>query len=131
LDVRQHHEALTRYVAAIEDAARPALRARWMDTSTLLVTGAAPPGHLVAVQVNADPGWRATQDGHEVPITQDKLGFVVLHPTPAATTQIELRFQGTLEQRIMAALCALAWIASLFAWWGRRFRLPSLPTRHA
>jgi hypothetical protein len=131
LDVRQHHEALTRYVAAIEDPARPALLARWIDTSTLAISGPAPPGQLVAVQVNADPGWRATQDGHEIPITQDKLGFVVLHPTPAATTRIELRFQGTLEQRIMAALCALAWIASLVAWWGRRFRLPSLPIRHA
>jgi uncharacterized membrane protein YfhO len=95
------------------------------------MTGPAPPGELVAVQVNADPGWRATQDGHGIPITQDKLGFVVLHPTPAATTRIELRFQGTLEQRIMAALCGLAWIACLVAWWGRRFRLPSLPTRHA
>ena len=84
------------------------------------MTGAAPPGHLVAVQVNADPGWRATQDGHEIPITQDKLGFVVLHPTPAATTQIELRFQGTLEQRLMAALCALAWIASLVAFFRTR-----------
>ena len=131
LDVRQHSEALTRYVAAIEDPARPALRTRWIDTSTLAMTGPAPPGELVAVQVNADPGWRATQDGHGIPITQDKLGFVVLHPTPAATMRIELRFQGTLEQRIMAALSALAWIACLVAWWGRRFRLPSLPTRHA
>ena len=120
LDVRQHREALTRYVAAIEDAARPALRARWIDTSGLAMTGPAPPGHLVAVQVNADPGWRATQDGHEIPITQDKLGFVVLHPAPAATTRIELRFQGTLEQRIMAALCALAWIASLVAFFRTR-----------
>ena len=51
---------------------------------------------------------------------RDKLGFVVLHPTPAATTQIELHSQGTLEQRIMAARCALAWIASLAAFFRTR-----------
>jgi hypothetical protein len=120
-DVARNHDALTRYVAAIDDPARPALHTRWTDTSTLAMSGAAPPGHLVAVQVNADPGWRATQDGREIPITQDKLGFVVLHPTPAAETRIELHFQGTLEQRIMAALCALAWAVSLFVFLGKRY----------
>jgi len=125
-DVREHHEALTRYVAAIDDPARPALQTRWIGTGTLEMTGPAPPGDLVAIQVNADPGWRATQDGHEIPITQDQLGFVVLHPTPAAATRIELRFRGTIEQRIMAAVSVLAWLACLFALWGRRFRLPTL-----
>jgi hypothetical protein len=119
-DVRRDHDALTRYVAAIDDPARPALLTRWTDTSTLAMTGPAPPGHVVAVQVNADPGWRATQDGREIPITQDTLGFIVLHPAPAAATRIELRFQGTLEQRMMAALCALAWIAALVAFLRRR-----------
>ena len=120
-DARDHHEALTRYVAAIDDPARPALHTQWIGTSALAMTGAAPPGDLVAIQVNADPGWRATQDGREIPITQDKLGFVVLHPSPAAATRIELRFRGTIEQRLMAAVSALAWLTSLFALfrWGR------------
>ena len=98
--------------------------------------GAARPGDVVAVQVNAAPGWRATQDGHEIPITEDRLGLVVLHPTPAAATRIDLRFRGTSEQRLMAALCILAWLVSLLALWGRRTqRVPRLPTffrtRHA
>jgi hypothetical protein len=125
-DVREHHEVLAPYVAAMVDPARPALQTRWIGTNTLEMTGPAPPGYLVAIQVNADPGWRATQDGHEIPITQDQLGFVVLHPTPAAATRIELRFRGTIEQRIMAAVSVLAWLACLFALWGRRFRLPTL-----
>ena len=119
-DPREHHEALTRYVAAIEDPSRPALRSQWIGTSTLAVAGAAPPGGLVAIQVNADPGWRATQDGHEISITADQLGFVVLHPTPAAATRIELRFRGTIEQRIMAVVSALAWLACLFAFFRTR-----------
>ena len=38
---------------------------------------------------------------------------------PAADTRIELRYRGTTGQSILAALCALAW-------WGRRFRLPTV-----
>ena len=91
------------------------------------MTGASLPGEVVSVQVNADPGWRATQDGHEIAITEDKLGFVVLHPSPAASTRMELHFAGTVEQRIMAAVSALTWLTCLLALWGRRFRLP----RHA
>ncbi|HEX7598329.1 MAG TPA: hypothetical protein VF518_08945, partial [Polyangia bacterium] len=103
-DVSAHQDVLARYVAAIEDSSRPALDSRWIDTNTFAVTGPAPPGTLVAIQVNADPGWRATQDGREIAITRDTLGFVVLHPSPAAATRIELRFRGTIEQRLMAAL---------------------------
>jgi hypothetical protein len=127
-DVREHHEALTRYVAAIDDRARPALQTRWIGAGTLEMTGAAPPGHLVAIQVNADPGWRATQDGREINITQDRLGFVVLHPTPAAATRIELGFHGTIEQRITAVVSALAWLWVLWVWGRRTQRVPRLPT---
>jgi hypothetical protein len=49
---------------------------------------------------------------------------VVLHPAAAAATRIELHFAGTLEQRLMAALCALTWIASLFALFRTRWSTP-------
>ena len=107
---------LPRYVAAIEDPSRPVLQAKWLDAGTLDINGAAaPPGDLVSVQVNADPGWRASQDGRELPMTQDKLGFIVLTPAPAPATHVELRYHGTLEQRLMAFLSALAWLAALSA----------------
>jgi hypothetical protein len=48
-------------------------------------------------------------------MTQDKLGFIVLHPAPSAATRIELHYWGTVEQRVMAALCALAWVTALVA----------------
>lgn len=122
IDVREHPEALTKYVAAIEDASRPALRARWVDPGDYQIEGPVPEGHRIAVQVNNDRGWRATQDGREIAITQDALGFVVLHPSPAASSRIELHYWGTLEQRAMAALCALTWIAALFAFYRAFFR---------
>jgi hypothetical protein len=99
----------------MEDPARPVLQTRWMDPSALDVTGAAPPGQLMAVQVNADPGWRATQDGREIAITRDTLGFMVLHPSASAAARVELRYHGTIEQRIMALVSVVAWIVSLWA----------------
>src|SRR5262249_54102647 len=59
------------------------------------------------VPVNFDPGWRATQNGLPVPIVADRLGFI------AAPQGAELRYAGTAEQRIMAAISAVAWIAAL------------------
>lgn len=115
-DVRDHPQALARYVTAMEDTSRPVLGAQWTDTGTLTITGPAmPPDELVAVEVNADPGWRATQDGRDIAITQDKLGFILLHPSAAARTQIELRYRGTAEQKIMAAVSAIAWVCALSA----------------
>ena len=115
VDVREHPQALERYVAALDDPSRPVLGARWTDTSTFAITGPAPPGELVSVQVNADPGWRATQDGHPIPLSQDSLGFLALHPSPAVQTQIELRYRGTSEQRVMAGVSALTWLGCLLA----------------
>lgn len=110
---REHPQVLARYVAAIGDAARPALHVTWADTSALDVTGPVRPGDLVSLQVNADPGWRATQDGREISVEQDALGFIVLQAAPAAATRLELRYRGTAEQRVMAAVCGIAWVAAL------------------
>ena len=101
---------LPRYVAGMEDASRPSLQTRWADASTLEVTGpAAPAGELISVQVNADPGWHALADGRKIPIQRDALGFMVLQPA----AHVELHYRGTLEQRVMAILCALAWILAV------------------
>ncbi|MGB7722847.1 MAG: hypothetical protein WBL65_23310, partial [Bryobacteraceae bacterium] len=70
---------------------------------------------LVAVRVNADPGWRAFQDGRAIPIEIDNLGFMVLRPAAAAATHIELHYRATAEPRLMAVLSALSWLAALAA----------------
>lgn len=113
-DVQGHPEALIRYVAAIEDPSRPKLQVRWRDASTLTIAGAVPAGRLVAVQVNADPGWRAKQDGRPIEMSKDRMGFIVLHSEPAASTAMELHYAGTTEQRIMAAVSVLVWIGAIF-----------------
>jgi hypothetical protein len=100
-EAKEHPELVERYVAGMDDGSRPALGVRWVDASGLVVTGA-PAGSLVSVRVNADPGWG--------PVERDALGFIVLR---AGGGPIELRYRGTVEQRAMAALCALAWVGAL------------------
>jgi hypothetical protein len=99
----------------MEDPARPRLQVRWPTAAAVLIEGAIPGDKLISLQVNADPGWRATQDGRAIGLSKDGLGFLVLHPSPAAATCILLEYGGTVEQRVMAAICALAWLAALFA----------------
>ena len=106
---------LERYVAATEDAARPLLRMKWLDTNTMAIAGQVPAGKLIAVQVNAHPGWRAFQDGREIAIDRDNLGFMVLHAASAAATHIELRYRGTMEQRLMTLVSVLAWTGAVLA----------------
>jgi hypothetical protein len=80
------------------------------------------------VQVNASPGWTVNQDGRTLSIIPDDLGFITLRPDASAGTRIELRYRGTAEQRIMAAISALAWIAALLALWrtkGTSWQTPS------
>ena len=112
-----HPDRLAAYVAAIEDPARPPLRMDWSGPGAFAVTGPIAPGDLVSVQVNATPGWQAVQDGRGIPIAADSLGFMVLHPAPAPAARIDLRYRGTAEQRIMAAVSLLAWLAAIAMLW--------------
>jgi hypothetical protein len=108
-DAGSHPERLERYAAAMSDT----LRTQWLDTTRLAIDGPIPADRVVAVQVNADPGWRAEQDGRPIPISTDRLGFVTLHASPAPASHIELRYRGTLEQRLMAGVSILAALAVL------------------
>ena len=119
-DVVFHPQGLLRYVAALEDASRPSLRAQWAGAGTLEVSGPVPPDHVVAVQVSNDEGWQATQDGREIEIGEDRLGFMVLHPSTAAATHIELRYRGTIEQKIMAVVSVMAWVLAVAALFSSR-----------
>ena len=116
-----HPDTLQRYVAAIEDLSRPLLNLEWHDPNHFTVTGAVPEGNLVELQVSANRGWRATQEGRPVRVDQDRLGFIVLHPAPSPATRLELEYRGTREQRIMAMVSIVSWIAAFGGWfWVRR-----------
>lgn len=105
-------KSLRAYVGALEDPVRPKLKAVWKSTTLLAVEGRIPEDMAVSVQVNENGGWKAMQDGREILIDKDKLGFMILYAHPAQFTHIELTYRGTNEQRVMAAFSALAWAGS-------------------
>jgi hypothetical protein len=114
--------AMASLAAAVDDPARPRLTAAWQDQNTLRITGAILPQALVYVHVSHHPGWRATQDGRPVTIERDNLGFMIVRAGATAQSTIELHYGGTTEQRVMAAISALAWMAALAALFRRRGR---------
>lgn len=114
-DPLAHPEALDSYVAAITDFRRPQLAVRWNGYSALTIAGPVVSDSVIALQVNYDPGWRAAQNGRPIPIERDHLGFMVLHPQPAASTAVELEYHGTTEQRVMAVVSALSWMIAIAA----------------
>ncbi|MBI3698283.1 MAG: hypothetical protein HY238_26025, partial [Acidobacteria bacterium] len=108
------------YVAAIEDAARPKLRAEWRGADQVHIEGPIPEGMSVSVQVSHDWGWTATQDGAPISIDRDKMGFLLLRARPAALARIDLAYRGTTDQRVMAGISGLAWMAAIAGLWFRR-----------
>jgi hypothetical protein len=118
-DAVKNPQVLEPYIAAMEDSTRPALRTAWRDNNTFEIEGAVDAGRMVAVSMNADPGWHATEDGRAIRMETDNLGFMVLHPSASAATRIELLYRVGAEPWIMAAVSALAWIGAvgaLFVW---------------
>jgi uncharacterized membrane protein YfhO len=68
---------------------------------------------LVSVQVTHDDGWEAVQDGKPVALSRSPLGFLDVYARPAASTNIRLRYAGTIEQRLMAVISFLTWVLAL------------------
>jgi hypothetical protein len=101
------------YVAAIEDYNRPQLTTKWVNVNQLEIKGSVEKDMLVAVRVSWAPGWEAVQDGTPVQLSPDVLGFMMVKARPAENSTIELRFNGSTEQKTMAGVSGLAWLLAL------------------
>ena len=113
-DIRDNSDVLRRYVAASEDPARQVLQMKWTGANRLEISGDFRQGDVIGVQMNQDPGWKAMQSGAEVPITQDKLGFMVLHPQSRSAAPVELHFGPTFQAVLLALVSISTWCASIF-----------------
>ena len=90
---------MARYIAAVADPARAALRTRWLEPASLEVRGEFPPETLVSLRVSHADGWRAWQGSRRIPVERDHLGFLVLAPAPDRDGHLRLHYAGSLEQR--------------------------------
>jgi hypothetical protein len=119
--VGSDRQLLRPYVAALEDASRPKLLARWHGPNRLEIEGPVPEGMRVSVQVSYHPGWVASQDERPLEIEQDGAGFMVLRARPAGFSRIELSYRGAFEQRAAAFVSAITLLAGLAGLGRRRF----------
>ncbi len=121
LPANRYKETLGPLAAAIADPQRPKLTWRELNPSRYEIQGPIRPNDQIFVPMNFDPGWNATQDGEFIPIHRNNLGMLQLHPEPKPKSIITLKYTGTAQQKLFAALSALAWLGCLLSL--RRHRL--------
>lgn len=105
-------QLLVPYVNALQDLQRPTLAVTWEGPRRLRIDGPIPEGMAVALAVSYDEGWSAEQQGRRIPIERTALGFMKLTPRPQEAASILLTYHGSREQRPMAFISLLAWVAS-------------------
>lgn len=109
----RYKEALDPLYQALVDPGRPTLAVREHHPGHWQISGPVPSGHHISFAMNWDPGWRATQDGRDIPLHRTQTGLIALAATPAPQTTIHLTYHGLPQQRWFAALSLLAWVVSI------------------
>ncbi len=86
-------DAAARYVAAIEDPARPIAQCDW-NGSSAHIRAHLGMGDLVSVQAAYFDGWKAFVHGRPRSVSADGLGFILVHPECEGDCEIDLRWTG-------------------------------------
>lgn len=106
-------EALPRFYAAMTDPTRPQLSVQELNPSLWQIRGTIPQGREISFSMNWDPGWKATQDAAPIELKRNELGLMQLLPRPAIASVIEVRYEGTTQQKVFGLISLLAWIGSI------------------
>lgn len=97
------------------NALRPA-KFRWTSRHSAEIQAGVPPGQVISIQITYHPGWRATANGRDCPLSRDGLGEMVAHPQCDGPCTLELSYDGGVEMKIArilswsSSLGCLAWI---------------------
>jgi hypothetical protein len=100
-------EAVQRYVAALEDPSLPEAELTWRNPEHGRIRTIVEPGQVVSVQINFDPGWKASIGGRPVELRADGLGMMVVDPHVSGECAIDLAFTGGTERLICFALSSM------------------------
>lgn len=111
-----------RYVAAIEDRSLPVPFFETHGPGEAVIRAVLQPGHVISVQMNYHPGWRATVDGVPQPVFADGLGMMVIHPQCRESCTVHLQYDGGWEARLTRILSALSVGIALTLCFASRFR---------
>jgi hypothetical protein len=115
-------EPLRPYVAALEDPALPLASLVWENPVHGRIAATVAGSQVVSVQINYDPGWRATAGGRILHIHPDQLGMMIIDPDGAGPQAIDLEFTGGTERAVCLAisLVTAAALAGMLVWPKRR-----------
>jgi hypothetical protein len=86
-----------RYVAALDDPARPLAPFAWRSARTAQIVATLKPAHLLSVQVSFHPGWHASANGRPARLFADGLGLLAIEPQCAGPCTVNLWYDGGLE----------------------------------
>ncbi|HME09165.1 MAG TPA: hypothetical protein VKG25_19055, partial [Bryobacteraceae bacterium] len=93
-------DQLMRYDDTLADPALPVVALHWPDRNSILLKTDFHSGQAISLQVNQQPGWRATANGRACPIRRDQLGLMLLTPLCNGPCEIALYYDGGLEIRL-------------------------------
>ncbi|HTP86419.1 MAG TPA: hypothetical protein VMJ34_05710 [Bryobacteraceae bacterium] len=106
------------YVAALDDPSLPLASVTWSNPERGRISTTVAPGQVILLQVNYDPGWKASIAGRPLRVTRDKLGLIVIEPDRAGRCDIDIAFGGGTERTIclILSLATLAALAGMLSW---------------
>lgn len=99
---------LRRFVHAIETSSAPLPTLTWTSNHSFDVQANLRPGDLLSVSECFYPGWRASINDHQIPLTADGLGLMVATPNRVGATTIRFEYS---PSRIPLILTAIAWLS--------------------
>jgi hypothetical protein len=108
------------YVAALDDPAFPDAQLTWRDPTHGRIVTTIGPSQVISLQMNYDPGWRASAEGHALHVRPDRLGMTIIEPDRPGRRAIDLHFAGGPERAACSALGLVTGVTLLaMLAWGR------------
>jgi hypothetical protein len=95
---------LTRYVAALDDAALPVAALTWATPSAAHISAILRPGQVLSVQTTYDIGWLASANGRPARVIKDGLGLTAIQADCNGQCDIDFVFDGGMERKVCRAL---------------------------
>ncbi len=111
-------EPLRPYVLALDDPALPPAPLTWRDPTHGRISTTVAAAQVISVQMNYDPGWRATIEGHPLRIRPDQLGMMIVEPDRQGRCDIDLHFAGGPERAACSiiGLITAGLLLGMLAW---------------
>ncbi len=106
---------LDAYLAALDDPSLPDADLKWRGAGAAVITANLKPEHILSVQITWDKGWHARVHGEARRVWQDKLGQMAIEPLCNGPCEVDLAYDGGVEQQaarwlsVAALICGAGW----------------------